>query len=135
MPFHGSCAAADDRHKKLGLWAIESHNGGAWSATTRHLLATAADVVLGQETKVPQGERREQSEQTARNSGWSTAIAACTITEGGGHSAGVAVATRTHIGLGSEDGGGPELDEPRFMLRKVGGIVKGGAPCWNPLLE
>ena len=84
---------------------------------------TAADVILAQEVKLPAGYPKEAAEQAARSKKWKLAIEACHITAVGGKSAGVAVATRSFIGMSSsmvaEDS--QMLHQPgHFGMRHVG---------------
>ena len=120
-----SCSAADKDFRKKGLWAFECVNSGQWSTTAGHLDLTAADVVLSQEAKLARGHQVDNAEQSSKSAGWDTVISPCTTATGGGNSAGVGISVKAHLGLSDEDGGDRSLDEPRFMLRKVGGICKG----------
>ena len=70
-----------------------------WHKGSDYLAGKTADVVLVQETKVEDGEKRESGEAAARGLKWRASITACCVTDAGGISAGVAVAVRQHIGL------------------------------------
>ena len=63
-----------------------------------YLASSGADFVAFQETKVD-SDAKEDKEAVARNIGWSTATRPCCSGAGGGASAGVAVACRSHIGM------------------------------------
>ena len=67
-------------------------------------------------------------EQTARYSGWRTAIGPCTITAAHGTSAGVAISGRTHVGMKSSicSEAWPKLLNQRFMLKHVIACCRGG---------
>ena len=60
---------------------------------------TAADIILTQEVKIPDGHSRMQAEQSARNAKWSLAIEPCHVSNLGGMSAGTAVVVRSVIGM------------------------------------
>ena len=83
---------------------------------------------------MPDGDQLRLMEQRARNKGISLALAACTLTEAGGHSAGVGVSARAHIGM-SKCCAGSEGDEPRFVMRKMGAVCRGGIYCGSSYLE
>ena len=68
------------------------------------------------------------TEQTARNAGWRTAISPCKVTDLGGRSAGVAVASRNHVGMRNslDPELWPEELKDRFTLKRAGAVCKGG---------
>ena len=117
----------DTSHRDVGLWAIDTANPNAWGGAEEYLASSGADFVAFQETKV-NGDAKEDKEAVARNIGWSTAIRPCCSGAGGGASAGVAVACRSHIGMmdSCEEDLYPSSLEGRFEIKKVGAICKGG---------
>ena len=90
-------------------------------------MVSSADAVLLQETRVP-AESTNEVETTARNAGWRTAISGCLLGEGGGKSAGVAVACRSHVGLSEscEEQFLPKEALGRFTVKQMGAVCKGG---------
>ena len=77
--------------------------------------------------KVEQAEVKEK-ETTLEKAGWTTAIMKCNYGGGGGKSSGVAVAARSHIGVGEAcaDGDLPEVLQGRFTAKHIGMVCKGG---------
>ena len=63
----------------------------------------AADIILTQEVKIPDGHLREQAEQSARNAKWSLAIEPCNVSSLGGMSVGTAVAVGSFICMSEVD--------------------------------
>ena len=94
----GSMSLMSKDHRDEGLWAFDTCNAKVWTGANKYLERTQADFVVVQEAKITSGEGAD-IEQIARNSGWRTAIGACTITEAEGKSAGVAICGRRHIGM------------------------------------
>ena len=89
----------------------------------------AADFLGMQETKIAEGDVLAAAEQNARNSKWNVSITPCRVTEVGGKSAGVAVATRNHIGMAEAEPARLTQDlhqRGRFSIRRVGAICRGG---------
>ena len=80
-----------------------------------------------QEAKIPK-ESITDTEQAARNKGWSTAINLCIITTAEGKSAGTAVGSRTQIGSKNSfaDEGGDLQLQARFQMKHFGAVCKGG---------
>ena len=82
-----------------------------------------------QETRVADGDTLRAAEQTARISKWNLSLAPCRVTECGGKSAGVAVATKSHIGMAVTEPGKLSQglhQQGRFAIRRVGAICRGG---------
>ena len=82
-----------------------------------------------QETRVADGDTLRAAEQTARISKWNLTLAPCRVTECGGKSAGVAVATKSHIGMAVTEPGKLSQglhQQGRFAIRRVGAICRGG---------
>ena len=98
-PNDATLSVFDCEHRKMLCWAIETVNPNAWSAATAYLATTIADIVLVQETKLPEGYPCDAAEQAARNNKWSVGLEPCLETKAGGNSAGVAVCTRSFIGM------------------------------------
>ena len=69
-PNDASLSLLDEAHRKAGWWAIDTVNANAWPAGADYMARTAADVVLAQEVKVPNGYPREAAEQAARGVKW-----------------------------------------------------------------
>lgn len=121
--------AEDDWHRGNDLWAIDLVNANSWGAATGYLDRTIAHCVVVAETKVPGGTAQDAAEQAARNQRWSASLVPCTVTEGGGFSAGVAVAVRGHIGLSKvvqAEAVTESTGASRFGLRLVGGVCRSG---------
>ena len=118
---------ADTTHRDIGLIAVDSYNGNSHSTELSYLQTTAADVVCIQETRAL-GAARTSFERAAKFSKWNLAAADAVPTAAGSTSAGVAVASRSHLGLADVPG---TLDEckvlaGRFRLAHVGAGFKGG---------
>lgn len=92
-----------------------------------YLERTQADFVNILEASISKDECAD-TEQTARNSGWTIAIGPCTITVADGTSAGVAICGRTHVGMKNSicNEAWPNLLNERFMLKHVVAIYIGG---------
>ena len=136
-PNDGSLATNDTSHRSAGLFAVDTVNPNARGAGAEYLQRTSADVVLGQEVKLPYGYPCEAAEQAARNAKWKLSIEPCLVTKAGGKSAGTAVATRSYIGMST-----PKAVEAsqalhaqgRFALRRVSAMGKGGMHCGTPYM-
>ena len=99
--------------------------------------ASAADVILTQELKVPDGYPREQAEQTARNSKWSLAIEPCLVSKLGGRSAGTSVAVRSFIGMSEPVAvtASKHLHaQGHFCMKRVSAMGKGGVHVGSPYM-
>lgn len=85
------------------------------------------DSVAIQEAKLATAECAD-AEQTARNSGWRTAVGPCTITAADGKSAGVAICGRTHVGMKNSicNEVWPKSLNERFILEHVAAVCRGG---------
>ena len=126
---------SNSKHLDAGCWAIDTGNANAWAGCFEFLERSTAHIVLFQECKLAAGDSVCAAEQRARNLKWNTCIAPCAVSVVGGRSAGVAVATRSHIGmtipietsLTSVD---VALPPERFMMRLVGGYLSWGDLCW-----
>ena len=82
-----------------------------------------------QEAKVEAGRHTAEAEQSVRSGKWTASLEPCVVSQGGGKSAGVAVAVRSHIGLSKPapmEIAQPYLTEGRFIMRRVGAMMKGG---------
>ena len=128
-PDDGSLAAACKSHVKAGLWAIDTFNANAWAGAARYLKCTAADFVLGQETKV-EADAKKEVEDSLRNDGWRITIQPCNTAQKGGKSAGTVIGTRKHIGLSNAKCTTEEWPElrGRFQVKVAGAVCKGGLP-------
>ena len=118
---------SDKSHREAGWWAIDSVNANAWDGALEAMATTSADLIGVQEAKV-EAHCINDCENTARNKGWRTAMVGCNLGEGGGRSAGVAVACRNHVGLSEsfEDDKLPNELKGRFVVKHAGMICKGG---------
>ena len=96
-PKDDSLAASSSFHVTQGHWAFDSVNGSCWNTATEYLTLSAADFVAIQETKIPM-ESITDTEQAARNKGWSTAINPCIVTAAEGKSAGRPYAAGHRLG-------------------------------------
>ena len=136
-PNDQSLSAADDSHRKAGWWAIDTVNPNAWQAGAGYMETTAADIVLTQEVKIPDGHLRLQAEQSARNAKWSLAIEPCNVSNLGGMSAGTAVAVRSFIGMSEAEAvtGTKHLHaQGHFCMKRVSAMGKGGVHCDTPYM-
>ena len=126
-PNDGSLATADANHRASGLWAVDSVNFNAWPGGLEYLRRSAADFLVMQETKVAAGDAVAAAAQTARNSKWSLALAPCRVTDCGGKSSGVAVATWSHIGLADSEPAklSQDLHQTGRCCKKSGGHLQG----------
>ena len=98
---------------------------------------TAADIVFGQELKIPDGYVLAQAEQTARNAKWSMAIEPCYVSPLEGNSAGTSVAVMNHIGMTHSlvTKESQHLHPPgHFCMRRVAAMGEGGVHCGSPYL-
>ena len=112
-------------HADIGLWAFETFNANAWTSLLGYIQRTAADFLVGQETKLRAGDDIASAEDAMANKGWRGRITPCNNGPAGGPSAGTTVMARRHIGLshppsGPLDGGG------RVQLQQVSAVCKGG---------
>ena len=127
-------SAGDDSHREAGLWAFETYNPNAMKGANEHLSLTKADFVMLQETKVPPVSVKDVESSTS-NAGWRMSLEGCGYGDGGGFSAGAAVACRNHVGMdvACDDEIIPEELKGRFKLRVIGAVVKGGYQHWELL--
>ena len=119
--------ASDESHREACLWAFETVNPNAMPGATEHLASTKADFAVIQETKVARSSVNDV-ETAAGNAGWKLSLEACLHGDGGGPSAGAAVACRNHMGMSvsCDDDIIPEVLKGRFKLRLIGAVVRGG---------
>ena len=78
-PDDQSISMLDSSHRAAGYWAIDTVNPNCGKAVAAYMEGSAADIVFGQELKIPDGHLRDQADQTARNSKWSMAIEPCFV--------------------------------------------------------
>ncbi len=97
---------------------VETVNATGWGPLSRRLMDTRAQVVLGQETWVLQGETARVSDWCRRH-GWDAILAPAAVGPGGGASGGVAIFARVGIGLRYPQAGSHILEE----ARAVAGII------------
>ena len=98
---------------------------------------TAADILLVQEVKLPEGDPCDAAEQAAGNATWKLATEPCLITAKGGRSAGTAVASRNCIGMSVPKAveTSQELHATgHFAMRRVVAMGKGGVHCGSAYL-
>ena len=117
----------DQSHRDYGLWAFDTVNPNAWPGAAEVLATTSADVVLVQEAKIDAASVKD-TETTAKNAGWKVSIRECNFGDGGGKSAGVAVACRGCMGMreSCEPHLYPEELRGRFEAKHVGAVCRGG---------
>jgi len=117
----------DRSHRDLGWWAFDSVNANAWPGAAEHLASTAADFTAVQEAKV-EAQEVNDIEASSRGLGWRCSVGVCLHADGGGRSAGVAVAYRSHVGMADacDDDVLPENLLGRFRVKKMGAVCKGG---------
>ena len=122
-----SLVASSTFHVTQGHWAFDSVNGSCWNTAAEYLALSSADFVAIQEAKIPE-ECINDTEQAARNKGWSTAINPCIVTAAEGRSAGTAVCSRTQIGSKNSfaDKCEDKQMQARFQMKHFGAVCKGG---------
>ena len=127
-PEDASIARADKTVKAEKQWAIDTLNPNCGKKAAEYLKWTSADIVMVQEVKVEEEDRKEY-EDTARGTGWKLAVQPCLLGEKGGVSAGTAIGCKKHIGLSNhcqdDIDAWPEL-KGRFSAKLVGAVCKGG---------
>ena len=111
--------------RKLGLFAIDSVNPNCWSGAREHLVASSADIALFQEVRLPE-DRRVVAEGQVKSLRWSASLSSAALTKSGGLSAGVAVATRAHIGMADPAASPGIAAEHRLRLKHVSACCRGG---------
>ena len=122
------------------MWVFETYNPNAMRGAAEHLALAAADFVMLQETKVPRNSVKDVESPTC-NAGWKMSLEACGYGDGGGLSAGAAVACRNHVGMDVACGDEiiPDELKGRFKLRVIGAVVKGvstlGVATYTSYLE
>ena len=79
-PNDKSISPRDVSHREAGLFAIDTVNPNAWGAGVDYMNRTAADVILVQEVKLPEGDPCDATEQAARNAKWKLATEPCLAT-------------------------------------------------------
>jgi len=126
-----SVKALDTSHRDAGMWAFETYNPNAMKGAAEHMAHTAADFVAFQETKVARVAVKDVETATS-NSGWEFSLEGCLNGDGGGNSAGAAVACRRHVGMAisCDDDVIPDNLKGRFKIRLIGAVVKGGYQLW-----
>ncbi len=97
---------------------VETVNATGWGPLSRRLEETHAQVVLGQETWILEGQMARVSEW-CRRKGWEVIMAPAAVGPGGGASGGVAIFGRVGVGLMFPQEGSHILEE----ARAVAGIV------------
>ena len=136
-PNDKTISLSDVSHRGAGFFAVDTVNPNAWSAGADYMSRTAADILLIQEVKLPEGDPCDAAEQAARNAKWKMSTEPCLITAKGGRSAGTAVAARNYIGMSM-----PEAVETtqelhakgHFAMRRVAAMGKGGVHCGSAYL-
>ena len=130
-PKDDSLAASSSFHVTQGYWAFDSVNGSCWNTAAEYLTLSAADFVAIQETKIPVGNTTD-TEQAARNKGWSTAINPCIVSAAEGKSAGTAVCSGTQIGSKNSfaDEGGDGQMKARFQMKTLWGCMQRRDTLW-----
>ena len=99
--------------------------------------ASAADIILTQELKIPHGYPQRQAKQTARNSKWSLSLEPCEVSQLGGNSVGTSVAVRSFIGMSEPAAvtASKHLHAPgHFCMKRVSAMGKGGVHCGTPYM-
>ena len=127
--------AEDAVHRDLGLWAIDSVNANVWSTLRAYVAISAADAFVAQEAKVTAGDAVRSAEDSLATIRWRASVQPCGFGPAGGPSAGTAVGVRQHIGLGLPSFGHAFNGSPRFQLRKMGAICKGGLHIGSAYLQ
>ena len=84
-------------HRNLGIFCIDTCNGDNCTGAINFLQQSSADIVCLQELRVA-GASADNASRSARRSKWSLAVENASPTDRGSLSAGVGVATRSHIG-------------------------------------
>ena len=88
-----------DWAKENEVCAIDSWNLNAWHAGQAQAANSTADVMLVQETRLPEDEQCRRAEDAAKRKGWQATFNAAIRTEKGGSSAGVGILAKKHIGM------------------------------------
>ena len=87
--------------KLLGLWVFDSFNPNTWARGLDDVLRSVADVTLIQETHVPGQASCTSAEAAARRKGVALSMGASVATGQNSSSAGVAIASKEHLGIAS----------------------------------
>ena len=122
----------------LDLWCIDTVNPTGWRATLGYLQHTAADAVCIQEHRRCSDEQCAEAAAAARAARWSLSVGRAVTTDAGGASAGVAIAARSHFGLGLPVVAPTCADlTSRLRVARCPGVVRGGihvvpAYFWTP---
>ncbi len=113
----------------MGQFALKivTMNITAWSSCLDFIKTTEADVLLIQEHKLDK-EQSEEATAWLRRRRWNSIIAPAEVGPNGGMSAGVAILTRPHIGLGLPLVGTEELVPARMLAARI------EAPGCRPLI-
>ena len=116
---------------KKGFWAIDTFNANCWTKGLPYMALSGADLVLHQETRLLAGSI-DSAAPAAASAGWKAAISPSLLTAKMGISAGAAVATKKHLGLGKSAADGlPYSTETRARIKfaHAEGVVRGGLHC------
>ncbi len=97
---------------------VETVNATGWGPLSRRLEDTRAQVVLGQETWILQGQMARVSDW-CRKRGWKAILAPASIGPGGGASGGVAIFGRVGVGLRYPQVGSHILEDARAVAGTI----------------
>ena len=119
-------AKNDCSHRVFGAWAVDTYNGNSAITSLAYLEHTGADIVLLQETRVRLA-RLIAAQRQAKRARWSLAAEPACLTDAGACSAGVAVATREHLGHAHAR---DDIDDTtlagRLRVSHVAAVCRGG---------
>ena len=117
-------------HKAKGLFALDTLIANCWATAVNYGQATTADVLCFQETRV-WAAAKDEAEHGRRQKQWTTSISPCVSGPKGGPSAGVAVCTRSHIGMRNSFVEEPKGDgmASRLNVKWSGAVMAGGFHC------
>ena len=123
--------AASPCHVDNGLWTMVTVNPNGWKGTLKYSSPSIAEVMMVQETKLCRGDALGSAERAAETAGRSAATYPATITELGGVSAGVTVATKACIGVARNDivFVPIELQSRIILCTRINAVCKGGIHC------
>ena len=119
--------ACSDWHEVNCLEAVDTVNPNSLKGIHKYMGASSALVIMAQESRVADSDAIEAGERAAARLGWNLAITPAQVTIAGGVSAGVAIATRTHVGMSRRNLSFiPEPYRHRITCTHVGALCRGG---------
>ncbi len=126
LPSTWPTSVEDTRHRRCGLWAIDTVNPNSSRGALVHLQRTGADFCMLQEVRRKSGPHSLALQRRAAEAGWSLATEEAHVLPSGRCSAGVGVAARSCIGMAEPPYRVMESGRTRVKLAWVGGVCRGG---------